>query len=185
MFSRVIKKLPIRRKLMLGIVGVSVVVLAFSSAVMTYQAVEDKRQSIVASLSLTAKIIGENSAVPLVQDDPDMVSESLLALFSDETIRMGCVYDKEFKLFSEYALRGEDGQGCPKLFDMMLVPEEKRASSGKGFLKSTSETVHRFLPDSLIVMYPIEVGGSVSGLIYLVSDLSLVNKFIAQQAYST
>jgi len=78
--SKLIRRLPVRKKLMLAIVGVGVFVLLFTSAIMTFTAVQDKKQSIVDTLSLTATIIGDNSVMALVNSEPDIVSEKFLGL---------------------------------------------------------------------------------------------------------
>lgn len=185
-FSKFIRKLPVRRKLILAIVSVYAVVFLLSSTFMIWHAVQDKRKSIEASLSLTAKIISDNSVVALVQSDADTVSERLLALLSDENIRMGCVYDQSLKLFAEYAMRWNADDGCPKIFEMQYIPSTLRTSaSAKEFMHSMQGTLHGYFPGRLVVVHPLEANGQVFGFMYVVSDLSSVNQFIAQQTYST
>lgn len=184
--SRLIRELPVRKKLMLAIVGIGIFVLVFTSAIMTFTAVQDKKQSIVDSLSLTATIIGDNSVMPLVNSEPDLVSEKFLGLLSDESIRKSCAYDQNFELFAEYSIYWEGKEGCPKTFDLGLVSEpHKTLALNKEFLKSLREPIHTFSSDHLKVMSPVVTGGEVIGLMYLVSDLSKVNNLVAQEAYST
>jgi len=171
---------------MLAIVGIGIFVLVFTSAIMTFTAVQDKKQSIVDSLSLTATIIGDNSIMPLVNSEPDLVSEKFLGLLSDESIRKSCAYDQNFELFAEYSIYWEGKEGCPKTFDLGLVSEpHKTLALNKEFLKSLREPIHTFSSDHLKVMSPVVTGGEVIGLMYLVSDLSKVNNLVAQEAYST
>lgn len=178
-YSKIIRGLPIRRKLALAIVSVSVGVLVFSSAIMTYLAAQDKKQSIVSSLSLTAKIIGDNSTTALTHEDHDAAAEKLLALLSDESIRIGCIYDQNFKLFAEYMISWDEGQECPKVFDTGLVPQ-----SLEGKDAAPSEDAAYFSLESIVVTHSIFSNGDIVGFVYIMSDMSLINKFIEQQIYS-
>ncbi len=185
-FSNTIKKIPIRRKLILAIVSVSVMVLLFTSTIMTWQATQDKKQSLVSSLSLTAQIIGDNSVVSLVRNDVDTVAELLLALFSDERVLMGCVYSADLNIFAEYATYQNIETGCPKTFSQEIIPQEQKTHvSSQEFIQALRETTHGFSSESLVILHPINANGDIVGFIYLVSDLSSVNTFIIQQIYST
>ena len=184
--SKLIRRLPVRKKLMLAIVGVGIFVLLFTSAIMTFTAVQDKKQSIVDTLSLTATIIGDNSVMALVNSEPDIVSEKFLGLLSDQSIRKGCAYDANFNLFAEYSIYWEGKEGCPKTFDLGLVSEPHRTLAlNIELLESLREPVHAFSSDHLKVMSPIVISGEAVGLMYLVSDLSKVDALVVQEAYST
>ena len=184
--SKFIRRLPVRKKLMLAIVGIGVVVLMFTSAIMTFVAVQDKKQSIVNSLSLTATIIGDNSVMAIVNSEPDIVSEKFLGLLSDESIRKGCAYNQNFELFAEYSIYWEGKEGCPKTFDLGLVSLPHGAMElNQELVASLRGSVHEFDSDHLKVMSPIIISGEMIGLMYLVSDLSHINTLIVQEAYST
>lgn len=181
-----IKHLPIKKKLILAMVSTSLVVLVLSSTILTGQVAYNTKQSIVAFRTLSAQIIADNAVTPLLQKNQEAVSESMLALLADESIHLGCLYDQELKLFSEFSLFNRRAETCPKTFDVNLIyaPSEKPIST-KEYIGSLAETDHRFGHNDLAVVHPLMAEGEVIGILYLVSDLSLINQLIAKQAIVT
>lgn len=175
-------KLPLRRKLVFSIAGVSIGVLVLACAVMAYQGVSDKKQNIARTLDIIAQIISDNSALALSQGDHDAVSESLLSLFSDESVRMGCVYDKDLKIFAEYSVGISSDQGCEREFRAGFLPKGYLFPNVVSqFLNTMEDSLYSQTLSNISLLRPIVFEGDKIGLIYLVSDLSMVNHFLARQ----
>ena len=177
---RYISRLPIRLKLTLAITGVNVIVLLAFSITSAYQSVHDKKKSITDSLTLTARIIGENSVIPLLQIDPDAVSESMLALFSDQTIRTACVYNESLDIFSAYSVSQNNEESCPEKFDPSLLEYHGKVRASSVEFSDVLDSSKR-----LIIVQPIEFDGRKIGVLYMTSDLTLIHEFIKYQILST
>jgi signal transduction histidine kinase len=104
MMSGLVRRLPIRHKLVLMIMTTSIVVLLLASAgyIVTdyYESRDDLRREIIAQ----AEIIVQNSTAALQFLDRAAAAETLQTLARNPHIRSACLYDQQGALFAEYTL---------------------------------------------------------------------------------
>ena len=147
---RAFRDIPIRRKLTILIVLTSTVVLLLAcAAFVTYEQTVFRR-TMSRDLSITAEMIGFNSASALSFNEATSATETLKALGAQPHIRAACIYDKTGKVFATY--RHPEAAGT-------FTPPPPRDDS------------EQFNSDSLELFRKINLAGEVAGTIYLQSDL--------------
>src|SRR5579871_2019678 len=97
-----LRNIPIRRKLMLIILGISVVVMLLMRGVFfTYEYLA-LRQSTVRQVSTLAEIMAANSSAALAFENADDAREILSALSAERHIVGAAFYDRNGRLFARY-----------------------------------------------------------------------------------
>jgi signal transduction histidine kinase len=140
----------IRRKLMVGIMSTSLVVLIFTCAVFIVYEILSYRKGLVQAVQTRADILAANSAASLAFQNQKDASEVLATLQSDPRILAACLYDQMDHLFARYP-----ASASPELFPN---PPEK--------------TGHYFESDGFIVFAPIDRDNRWYGTVYLKFSLS-------------
>ncbi|HEX9048875.1 MAG TPA: PAS domain S-box protein, partial [Verrucomicrobiae bacterium] len=147
-----LRNLPIKRKLMLIIMGVSSSVLLLAGASFIAYEQAAARKWMAQDLAITAAMAGANSTAGLSFDEPDSVNQALQSLMEQPDIVQACVYDKTGRLFARYARVGITNNAPP---------------IGKAGLQ--------FARDRLRLYQPISLAGEQIGTIYLETDLAQLN----------
>ena len=147
---RAFRDTPIRRKLTIIIVLTSTVVLLLASAAFVTYEQTGFRRTMSRDLSITAEMIGFNSASALSFNDASSATDTLKALGAQPHIRAACIYDKTGKVFATYR--------HPEAAGVFTPPPAREASE-------------QFNSDSLELFRKINLTGEVAGTIYLQSDL--------------
>jgi signal transduction histidine kinase/ActR/RegA family two-component response regulator/HAMP domain-containing protein len=147
--ANLFQSLSIKRKLMLVIMGVSMVGLLFLSGAFIAYELFTFRQTMVLDLQTLAEIIGNQSTAALTFDDKAPAEEILNALRARRHVVEACVY-KGNKEFAAYSSRFSPAMRPP------VAPEPE------GF---------RFQPDRLTLFHEIRLNGELIGTVYLESDL--------------
>ncbi|PCJ98090.1 MAG: hypothetical protein COA45_08025 [Zetaproteobacteria bacterium] len=178
-------KIPIKKKLTLIMMGLSLLVLISSVTMTTFQAVNDKRNSLVDTLTITAQIVSASSTAPIMFDDQDAARESLETLHADQSIITACIYNASFDLFAEYTAMEGKYISCEKKFNYMPEHSLKRNyHTTKELLEGFNKTVYEFQENHLEIINPITVEGRTIGILYLKSDLSKIKEFLIAQIIS-
>jgi signal transduction histidine kinase/ActR/RegA family two-component response regulator len=105
------RDLPIRRKLVVMTVASTAVALLLASGGFLAWDILTYRNEILRDVTVQARIIGENSAAPLVFNDDKAAGETLAALELRPRVVMACLYTANGRLFATYH-RGR-GTTCP------------------------------------------------------------------------
>jgi signal transduction histidine kinase/ActR/RegA family two-component response regulator len=105
------RDLPIRRKLVVMTVASTTVALLLASGGFLAWDILTYRNEILRDLAVQSRIIGENSAAPLVFNDDTAAGETLAALELRPRVIMACLYNADGRLFATYH-RGR-GTTCP------------------------------------------------------------------------
>jgi signal transduction histidine kinase len=97
-----LRNMPIRRKLMLMILGVSLVAMVLMRATFLALDYARLRQTTVRQLETLAEITATNSGAALASRNPDAAREILSALAAERHIVAACLYDGTGSLFAAY-----------------------------------------------------------------------------------
>ena len=156
------KDLPIRRKLLLIIMSISLftLVLAFSGF-MAYD-IFLSRQEAVQDLSTIADVIGHNCAASLVFDDQADARETLAALKAHESIVTAWIFTEAGNVFARYV---RDDIKKP-----VAQPEFKRDG-------------HNFEDGQLVYYRPILLEGVCIGTVYIQSDLRIIRSILKRHLF--
>ena len=144
--------ISIKRKLTAIImIASTVALLLVSGGFVTYELIT-RRHAMVAELSTSAEMIGQESTGALTYGDKDTGEQLLSALTHKKHISAAALYDKDGNLLASYP--------PPKNGITVLVPQ-----------KPEPETM-RFEKDGLVVFHRIIWNSGFEGTVYLKSDLS-------------
>ncbi len=168
-FSRQLRDMPIRRKLVLiamvatasALIVAGVGIIAFDSALF--------RGYLRRDLTALARIIGDNSTAALAFDDSRAAGETLAALRARTHVIAACVYRPDATLLASY-LRSNPESGCPAAADA-----EQMARLTGDDIRSTA--------NDLTVYHPILLKGRRIGMLVLQYDLGEL--YQRMQLYST
>jgi signal transduction histidine kinase len=105
------RDLPIRQKLVLMTVASTAVALLLASGGFLAWDILTYRNEILRDLTAQSRIIGENSAAPLMFNDDTAAGETLAALELRPRVVMACLYDARERLFATY--HRAQGTSCP------------------------------------------------------------------------
>ncbi len=158
-----LKDLSIRAKLsLLMIVAVvTALVLACSAFVLNdvRQALDAERQQ----LASLATVLGANSTATIEFRDPKTACELLASLRSQPSVEVGCLYDREGRLFATY----------PKDLNPKSVPSHA-PPPGQEFIGS----------NSIQITQPMTEGGERLGAIFLRAKTTDIGQHISRRATS-
>jgi signal transduction histidine kinase/CheY-like chemotaxis protein len=96
------RNLSIKWKLKLIIMLTSGIALLFASGSLLYKDIVTSRKTIRDDLSGLARVIGMNSIGAIVFNDQQTAENNLTALHAIPYIVMGCIYDRDRRLFAQY-----------------------------------------------------------------------------------
>jgi signal transduction histidine kinase len=149
------RNLPIQRKLMVIILGTSVVVLLLTcSAFLAYEVITFRRTS-VRQLSTLGEVIALNSTAVLAFESADDATEVLGALRAERHVVAAALYDRHGRLFARYPADASASQ----------FPFRPQADG------------YRFEDGNLVGYTPVmQVKGTRLGTLYLRSDLDALRE---------
>ena len=107
-----LRRLPIRLKLIAMILIVAAVVLVLASGGYLINDYVQARRDIEHDLTLQAELILKNSDTALEFDDARTAADTLSTLARIPNVRLGCIYRADDTLFSGYHATGET-EPCP------------------------------------------------------------------------
>ena len=148
--------LSIRRKLTLGIVGISGLVLVTGFALIGVYDVQRQRVALVEELRTVASLIAAESIAPLAFGDPGAAQEGLEVLRERPNIQYAVLYDSADDIFATYMKPG--------------VSFEPSSATGED---------HTFRDNQLDLYRPVLFDGAVRGRLHIASDLARMNAAIA------
>jgi len=148
-----LKNLPIKRKLTVMVMVTSGLALLLAcAAFMTYEQIAF-RNAMVRDLSITARMIGDNSAASLSFNEAGSAEQTLRSLNAQTHLIGAAIYNRDGQLFARYQR--------PNAAPAFAPPE----TPGRG---------HRFADSHLELSLPIRLAGETIGTVYLRSDLDEV-----------
>src|SRR5580698_2997566 len=99
---RFLNNLPIKRKLtFITMLTSGIALLTASLALVTYEQITSRKR-MIQDLSITAEMIGRNSASGLAFDESGSVEQSLQSLSAQHSIRRVWIYDQKGNPFARY-----------------------------------------------------------------------------------
>ena len=150
MYVKLLRDLPIRRKLIVLLMLTSgVTLLLASSAFVVDDRIED-RKALVHNLTSIAGVIGQDSAAALAFHDLQAAEESLKHLQAQENIVIASIYSSDGQVFARYG-KGDHGGALPH---------------------PPSRDQNYFSGNRLFLFQRVILDGEPIGTVYLVSDLS-------------
>ena len=153
---RLLRDLPIRRKLISIIMLTSVAAVALACGVFIAYEQFTFRAALVREYAILADLFGDNLAPGLTFDDPVSVAKMLKPLSAHPHVLAAAVYDKGGKRVATYERTPAAGQfGWP-------APQPEPGST--------------FQPDRLDTFQPISLAGETIGTLYLAADLSALQE---------
>ncbi len=145
-----LKNLPIKRKLTVMVMVTSGLALLLAcAAFVTYEQIAF-RGVMVRDLSITAQMIGDNSAAALSFNDTSSAEQTLHSLNAQTHLIGAAIYDIEGRLFARYQRTNTAAAFVPP----------KRPGDG-----------HRFAESQLELSLPVHLAGEIIGTVHLQSDL--------------
>ena len=145
-----IERLPIKEKLMLIIMLISVLGLLLSvTAFLSYDNYRAKKD-LVSDISATARLIADRSSAALLFDDEKLAQENLRALRVKPAVAAACIYNANGAVFAGYSSADGSGVACPA------------AAGSPGY---------EFKERSLALFEPILFDGRQVGSVYICASL--------------
>lgn len=155
------RDLPIKWKFIAIIMAVCTVTLLVAGSLLFMYEYSAIQESLKRDLQTIAQVSASNSTAALSFDDPKAAEDTLSALAAKQDIEAACLYDKEGRIFAKYARAG--GGGIPPT---LPGPD--------GF---------EFPAGGLALFGPVQLGGERIGTIYVRSNLSVLNDWLATFAW--
>lgn len=160
MAKHFLRDTPIKRKLTLIILMTSAVALLLAcGAFVTYEQVAF-RNTMVRDFSITAEMIGFNSAAALSFNDADAAAQTLKGLSAQPHVIGACIYDNKGSVFATY----------------------QRDPAVKVTWPPAQAPGQYFSSESLELFRPIVIAGETAGGIYLRSDLEEMRQRLERYA---
>jgi PAS domain S-box-containing protein len=159
---RSLRNVPIQRKLTILTMLTSCVALLIACLAFVAYELVVFRTGMVADLSSTAEMLGDNSSAALSFNDPASAAETLKSLHLDPDVVGAALYDKNGRLFATYR------RAVPRT----VFATYRRAVPQTVFTPPAVEpTGSRFADDRLRLFRSIDLAGESIGTIYVESDL--------------
>ena len=150
---RPLRDMPIKRKLTLISLLTSGTALLLACAAFVAYDLVSFRHILVRDLSVTARMIGYNSAASLSFNEASSAETTLQSLAAQPHVVAACIYDPKDKVFAAY----------------------RRADAAPAPWPAPRADHERFTPDTLELFRQITFGGENIGTIYLQSDLKEIH----------
>ncbi|HYG76716.1 MAG TPA: PAS domain S-box protein [Planctomycetota bacterium] len=146
---RVVRDLPIRRKIILIILTVVGIALVLQRTVIYFSDLQSSRNNIRADMISLAEIISANSEAAMVFNDPRAVGHTLQSLRLNPVILAASIYNQDGKLFAGYSVENQN----------VVLPETAQRD---GVV---------FEGDQLKLFHPMILDNKRIGTVYLLVDL--------------
>lgn len=152
----------IKQRLTLLITSVSAVAVLLTALALTLIDVYNLRESLVAELQVTAKVVGQRNQAIINFGDPEEAKKNLNIFASKPSIVLACLYNDQGKVFAGYSPTQTDETSgyCPSVTDSLSSVE-----------KGNVRYIHQLNSENLTV-----------GYILLETDLSEITQYISRQA---
>jgi len=148
---KLIRNLPINRKLLLILLFSSVTSLLFAGVLLVVLEISEFQRATSDDLSAFAKIVGNRSSAALLFEDKNLAQENLAVLHTLPAVQVSCLYDAHSVVFAELHKNEQKPWNCPALIK--------------------AEKTH-FEFGHLAVIQPIIEDGAEIGTVYIHADLS-------------
>lgn len=168
------RNVPIQRKLMVLMLGTSVLVLVLTCTAFLGYDIYAFRQSSVRQLATLGDIVATNSTAVLAFDNAEDASEILGALKAERHIRTAALYDKRGRLFARYPAGWPDAE-------FPAAPQDDGYRFGGGYLAGFTPVVQAkgsqrlgtlYLQSDMEAMYDrLRLYGGIAALIAVVLSL--------------
>jgi len=156
-----LRDIPIRSKLVLIIMTVSLSTLLIAGIAAAVYNVQNSKQAMVHEFTSVAKLLGNRSNAALLFDDNKLADENLGSLKDSPHVVLACIYNKDSKLFSQYRNKSY-GLNCESIL-------------------SEKYDMADFDDDYLQVRRAIVIGAELLGYIVIQSDLQRIQQQIFEQ----
>ncbi|HEY0944180.1 MAG TPA: PAS domain-containing protein [Opitutaceae bacterium] len=157
---RLLRDISIGRKLIaIAMLSSLSALLLACAAIVTYNHLAF-RAAMKRDLSITARMIGINSAAAITFDDPESAEQDLKSLGAHPHVVSACLYTADGKVFAVYRRDGD-------------IAGSRPPPAGRG---------ERFVPGALQVFREITAGGERVGTVFLESDLGELDARLARNA---
>jgi len=167
------KDLPLRRKLVLLLWGMSVSTLVVTATISLVAQVLLSRRQVLQDLEAQAQVLAENLVAAVDFSDAQAADETLQSLAFNRELRVACVYDAQGIVFAAY----EPRQRCPDTqTDARTVMDRTSVQVARPIQRGTRVLGHLTLVGSLAAVYrQFAVQLSViAGLLLVVGALGYV-----------
>jgi signal transduction histidine kinase/ActR/RegA family two-component response regulator/HAMP domain-containing protein len=105
---RLLRDLPIRRKLTLVILLTCSVVLFLACGMLGVYQIFDSRKAVVRDATVLADVLAQNTQAALTFQDETAAQHTLLALQAKHSVIAACLYDEKGRPFAHYTREGMD-----------------------------------------------------------------------------
>jgi len=150
--SKLIRNLPINRKLLLILFFSSVTSLLFAGVLLLILEISEFQKNTRDDLSAFAQIVGNRSSAALLFEDKNLAKENLAVLHTLPGVQSSCLYDAHGAVFADLRKNDDQHWNCP-----VFIETEKT----------------RFDHGHLRVVEPILVDGAEIGTVFIHADLSV------------
>lgn len=113
-----LRDLPIRSKLVILIMAVSLSTLLIAAIAIAIYNVQSSKQAMVHEFTSVAKLLGNRSTAALLFDDKKLADENLGSLKDSPHVVLACIYSKDRALFSQYRIQSYTQNCEPKLTNL-------------------------------------------------------------------
>lgn len=154
--------LSIRSKLMLLIFAVSLAIVVLIGGTSLAWDIREDRQSLAQELTYLTQLVGNRSSAALTFDNAKLGKEDLASFHELRPVLTACLYHNDGTLLAEYSRDAPASNECP--------PAGQLPKAGTNFESSR-----------LTVVDAVRQSGNQLGLIYVVSDLSIIESHLHNQ----
>ena len=158
---RLLKDLPIKRKLVWLVVVTNAVAMTVTCAGFAVHELVTFREAALEELSTLAVVMGQNSTAALTFEDPDAAAETLSSLRAEASILGACIYSTAETVFAEYSRDVLNPAVCP-------APPLPSGDYDRN--------------DVLIVVRPVMLDGEKVGAIFIRSDTKRLQRRLERYA---
>ncbi|CAK0740055.1 Histidine kinase [Gammaproteobacteria bacterium] len=152
-------KLPIKTKMLVIIMAPTTICLLLAGITLVNYDLILIKQTMVQELSILATVIANRSTAALVFHDQDLAEKNLSALAAKQSMVLACIYTMDETVFASYVRPAYPRKKCPQ---------------------PLPEYANYFQDSSLNLIQPIVLDGKQIGIIFLRSNLSVLETIKGQ-----
>ena len=156
-----LRDLPIRSKLIIIIMTVSLSTLLIAGIAIANYNIKNSKQAMVQKFTTVARLLGNRSTAALAFGDKQLANENLNSLKDSPDVVLACIYNKDGMLFSQYRSEIFTDNCAP-----VQVEKYDIAVFGNDFLRVRNE---------------ISLDSELLGYIYIQSELQRIRHHIREQ----
>lgn len=149
---KLVRNLPINRKLLLILLFSSVSSLLFAGVLLIVLEISEFQKNTQDDLSTLAQIVGNRSTAALMFGDRDLANENLAVFDNVPDVQLVCLYDAQDAVFTQLQKQNQKTSACPL---------------------SIKSEITRFEKVHLHIIQPIVADGAELGAVYIHADLTL------------